>query len=361
LLPIAKRTDLTNRDGDYSGTLMWSHDADLRSSSASKSRVAHADELAQNVNVQIWCPDEFEFVETLQEAPRNEGYVDLMRKIGSGGFVAVKRMPNVWMKSGHREFMRSHPTEIERPWIDAGILKYLCEMQFPYVCQLQGVFKSAQETFVVSSLATEGDLFQWTERAPQPGAAREALVRPIAKQILAAVAWLHELDISHGDLSLENVLLTRTGEEQLTVKLVDFGMATLSQSSCSQVRGKTMYQAPEMHEHVEYDPMVADTFALGVLLFVLAWNEFPWRSTVHGECDSFGFVVKHGFQQYVAKQRLSAGSNEQFLKVASESIVDIIEGLLIVEPERRLTLRKRSWHACFVEKYVWDLAWLREG
>lgn len=315
-------------------------------------------QLTQEIDVEPWRPQDFKVVRTLQDAPRNFGRVDLMKSIHRGGtFVAVKRMPNVWMTSGHREFTRTHPDESEHPWIDISVLKYLNSVEFPYVCALQGVFCGDTETFVVSTFATEGDLYSWTQDAPCPGATRESLMQPIAKQISSAMQWLHELEITHGDLSLENILLTCADEECPQVKLVDFGMATVSQKTCWEPRGKPLYQAPEMHQCFEYDPMPADAFAFGVLLFVLAWNEFPWNSTMSGRCPSFDFVQEHGLRQYLANQHVDSGAS--FTDVVSEPLIELMEGLLAGQPEERLSFGATCWQDELMCPVVWDLAWLR--
>lgn len=53
------------------------------------------------------------------------------------------------------------------------------------------------------------------------------------------------------------------------VKLVDFGMASLSRE-CRGVCGKRSYVAPEQYLNGEHDGFLSDSFALGVCLFSLA-------------------------------------------------------------------------------------------
>lgn len=67
-------------------------------------------------------------------------------------------------------------------------------------------------------LCTGGDLLNYLRR-------RRSLDEPIAKlfmfQIIRALGYLHEKDIVHRDIKLENILLTNLGE----IKLCDFGVA----------------------------------------------------------------------------------------------------------------------------------------
>lgn len=141
---------------------------------------------------------------------------------------------------------------------------------FPYSCEFLGVYQDIENTYFVASLATEGDLFTWSQSGVPSGREREATMRPIVKQIFSAVRRLHDLGISHRDLSLENILLTDEGNGTLRVKLIDFGMATLSRECRREPRGKLVYQAPEMHKIDHYDAFLVDAFALGVTLFAMA-------------------------------------------------------------------------------------------
>ena len=49
-----------------------------------------------------------------------------------------------------------------------------------------------------------------------------------------------------------------------------------------EVRGKQSYQAPEMHGSDTYDAFLADDFALGVVVFAMAVQDYPWTATKKG-------------------------------------------------------------------------------
>jgi hypothetical protein len=159
-------------------------------------------------NVQPWSTGDFTHVKTLQEAPKNFGKVELMYRLVEGtgradAFlqqdVAVKQMPKTWIGSGPEDFAERNPDAIEQPWVDLGILQWLNGLQFPFVCELHGVFQDFDNMYVVSSFAQKGDLYNWTFETPGLGREREALVRPLIAQAVFAVRWLHELGIGHRD------------------------------------------------------------------------------------------------------------------------------------------------------------------
>jgi len=222
------------------------------SSSSHNVRPYRNDELkrcmvAVSQTVKPWDTGMFRLVGKLQDAVRNKGRVDEMRRSGPDGErrVAVKRMPSSWVTRGPVEFDEHYPTAPERPWCDIAIVSELNRLGFTYVCEFMGVFCDREYTYVVAELATRGDLFGWCDLDPGPGVAREARMQPLMVQIFSAVKWLHELGVAHRDLSLENILLTDVGGD-LQIKVIDFGMCTASQTAQCEVRGKQSYQAPSL-------------------------------------------------------------------------------------------------------------------
>jgi serine/threonine protein kinase len=286
------------------------------------------------LDMRSWDRTRFAFSHRLQTATCNHGRVDAMRDRRSDGIVAVKRMPNRWMRSGPEEFMYQHPRELERPWNDLGILKELNRRQFPYACELRGIFCNGDCTFVATSLAADGDLHSFTSRLPIDTMQREREVLPIAAQLCDAVRLLHDLGVAHRDLSLENVLIDEEGK----VKLIDFGMSSLGQmqvSNAQTIRGKRSYIAPELRTPGQFDAFLADNFAVGVMLYCMTVWEYPWQSTQPGAADLLERAMEIGMDACLAEKRLGGGTA---ISVVSEELSEVLAGLLETEPGRRMCL-----------------------
>jgi eukaryotic-like serine/threonine-protein kinase len=108
---------------------------------------------------------------------------------------------------------------------------------------------------------------------------------PLAKRLLLfldvldAVAYAQGQLIVHGDLKPSNVLVTEDG----TVKLVDFGVATLTDSYATplespQAGPKALTPGYAPPEQVRGEPLsaAADVYSLGVLLHVLVTGQHPF-------------------------------------------------------------------------------------
>jgi len=306
-----------------------------------------------------WDGQRFRRVRKLQEAKRNHGCVDLMRD--GGVFVAVKKMPTRWTGTSPSEFDARHPQASERPWADAGLVSFLSDNRFPYCVKLLGVFVDSDSIYVVSSWASEGDLFGWCECDPKPGLKREAVMYPLVEQIFAGVRWLHDLGVAHRDLSLENLLLhTEDGEQR--IKIIDFGMSTLDRSVSDEVRGKLSYQAPEIHLPQPFDTFMTDSFSLGVVLFAMGAQDYPWSSTKPKACALFEYVSTFGLTRFLSKRRLRKGGGETLAEVFSPSFTALLVGLLAKDAGKRLTLGEKCFETSEIgndarRASVWDSGW----
>lgn len=128
----------------------------------------------------------------------------------------------------------------------------------------------------------------------------EPEARRIFKQILQAIEHLHERNVCHRDIKLENILL----DDDDNVKIIDFGFATcFSHDKKAKIFcGTPSYMAPEIVNRVEYAGPPVDIWALGVLLYILICGNYPFRAQ-----DDEGLYQKIKFGQYIIPSNVSQG------------------------------------------------------
>jgi serine/threonine protein kinase len=310
-------------------------------------------------NILSFDDDKFRHVRVLQDAPRNKGQVHHMEML-DGNFayaVAVKSMPRSWMQRSHCEFRKKRPNERELPWIDIGIVQELNSRQYHYSCDLMGVFEMDDRLLIVTSLAEHGDLFAWSSCQLACTGDRGRRIQPVAAQLFDAVCWLHELGIAHRDISLENCVLT--GNVQVPeLKLIDFGMAVVARHTQGNDHGKNPYKAPEMHTQHDYDGFLSDTFATGVVVLSMALVGYPWETTRPGKDPKFTKATLVGMSSCLESMttRLPGGDTVALSQVASSEMIELLVGLLALQPCGRLTLGE----SCFMTQFsVWNGPWLR--
>ncbi|MEL6344114.1 MAG: serine/threonine-protein kinase [Myxococcota bacterium] len=108
----------------------------------------------------------------------------------------------------------------------------------------------------------------------------------IGAQISASLREAHQQGIVHRDLKPSNVLITRQGDAEHFVKVIDFGLGKEIEEEhaeltvAGQVLGSPMYMAPEQVRSEEVDQR-ADIYALGVVLYrmLTGARPYPQRGT----------------------------------------------------------------------------------
>jgi len=94
-------------------------------------------------------------------------------------------------------------------------------------------------------------------------------------QILDAVDYMHLRKVAHCDLKMENIVYSRETE---AVKLIDFGFSgTFLEKIDSLFCGTMGYMSPQLLQKKEYCPFKADVWALGIILFKMLFNFFPYK------------------------------------------------------------------------------------
>uniref|UniRef100_A0A1I8B7S6 non-specific serine/threonine protein kinase n=1 Tax=Meloidogyne hapla TaxID=6305 RepID=A0A1I8B7S6_MELHA len=150
------------------------------------------------------------------------------------------------------------------------------------IVSIADIFKNAFDglncLLVVVEFMQGGDLltiFEESGRSPYP----EQCVARIIRQIGSAVQFLHERNIAHRDIKLENILCSTSNVNTCTFKLADFGFAKLSEadrpmnSPCC----TPAYVCPEILSYKEYDKS-CDIWALGVATYILLCGYPPFYS-----------------------------------------------------------------------------------
>jgi serine/threonine protein kinase len=96
-------------------------------------------------------------------------------------------------------------------------------------------------------------------------------------QIIDAVCYLHNAEICHLDIKLENILINPNDQK---IKLIDFAEASIINKEGHILygnRGTTQYMAPEVLNFNKYDSKKADLWCCGVVLYNLYYNTMPWK------------------------------------------------------------------------------------
>ncbi|MFL5307861.1 MAG: serine/threonine protein kinase [Polyangia bacterium] len=118
----------------------------------------------------------------------------------------------------------------------------------------------------------------------------------VGAQIADALNASHQQGIIHRDLKPENIFLCNRGLSRDFVKVLDFGLAKLTQADqkvthktrTGSVMGTPYYMSPEQCEGKTEIDYRADIYSLGVLIFEMLTGKVPFGGEGYGE-----IIVKH--------------------------------------------------------------------
>jgi len=203
-------------------------------------------------------------------------------QIGQGAFALVKRATHkrsnctVAIKSYDKKNLqdKSNSEAVKR---EVYILKHL---DHPNIMHLYSVIDNRQSLNLVTELCLGKSLYHHIKKKPEQKLP-EKECKIIFKQLTDAVAYLHERNVAHRDLKLDNVLL----DEKKQIKLIDFGFSVCinEESKLSLYCGTPHYMDPDIVKKKDYNGKAADVWALGVILFILMTGKLPFFGEFEGD------------------------------------------------------------------------------
>jgi serine/threonine protein kinase len=221
----------------------------------------------------------------VDDVPEQIGPYRLMRRIGAGGMgvvyealdtmlerpVAIKMMHGLDDARDDAEELRS------RFMLEARTAARIKSRHVVQILQL-GVLPPSTINIVMELLS--GVSLKAELKRAGPFAVPRAV--RVASQIAEAMALAHDLGVVHRDLKPANVMLVDDGAEREVAKVLDFGIAKLTNSErmltqAGVVLGTLAFMAPEQIAGRAIDGRT-DLYALGMVLYRMLSGLPPWDS-----------------------------------------------------------------------------------
>ena len=131
---------------------------------------------------------------------------------------------------------------------------------------LEAIYETSQNMILILEYMGGGTLLKHVVKKKKLPEKESAI---IISKILDSVGYLHNLNIAHRDLKLENIFCEDESNE-VSVKLGDFDLATyIDKIDYTKQCGTPGYIAPEVfYPHLKYNEK-CDVFSAGVILYIL--------------------------------------------------------------------------------------------
>lgn len=254
-----------------------------------------------------------------------KGFYDVERTIGCGGFAKVKLATH--LATGEKvaiKIMEKNLLKDDLPRVRVE-LKALKSLSHQHICKLYQVLETDMHFYIMMQYCSGGELF---DHIVEKNRLTETESRTFFRQIISAVAYLHNKGYAHRDLKPENVLLDSAQQ----LKLIDFGLCArpaggVHKSALYTSCGSPTYAAPELVLGKQYMGAQVDVWAMGVLLYALLSGHLPFDDQ---NIDRLYRKILSG--KYDEPHYLSLQSRR------------LIRAMLQVEPNQRITVDQLCIH-----------------
>ncbi|KAK3995936.1 kinase-like domain-containing protein [Cladorrhinum sp. PSN332] len=204
-------------------------------------------------------------------------------------------------------------------------------LRHPNILKLYGHFHDSKRIFLILEFAGKGELYKHLQREhrfPEWKAAQ------YIAQMASALRYLHRKHVIHRDIKPENILMGIHGE----IKISDFGWSVHAPNNRRKTLCGTLdYLPPEMVKSGSKDNWYTekvDLWSLGVLTYEFLVGEAPFEDTP------------------IMTQRRIERADMTIPEWVSKEAKDLIKKLLVLDPEKRLSLEEVQTHPWIIKHCV---------
>ena len=185
--------------------------------------------------------------------------VRLCQKRETGEYLACKIVEKKRLNSKHLQTRFETEVRINQ------------QLHHPGIVQMIDLYCDETSYFMFMEFCPHKDLFQYIV---DRGRLKEDESKPIFRQLLEAIKYIHSMGVSHRDMKPENVLIGPNGR----IKISDFGLSRflapngLVDTPC----GSPCYASPECISGRSYNGVTTDVWSCGVILYAMLTGQLPW-------------------------------------------------------------------------------------
>jgi len=289
---------------------------------------------------------------TLKNVRKVQDIYDMKNVLGTGGYAVV------WA-SVHKDTKKDYAIKVMKATMSTtpkddevtvdeirNEIEVMKKLEHPNIVYIKEYFVQSGKFYIVMSWLKGGELL---DALLDLGNYTEEDAKTITRQLLDALAYMHFNNVTHRDLKLENLLLSRPNDIS-SVVIADFGLAR-SAANARQVFstqcGTPSYVAPEILLGKSYSPAV-DVWSMGIILYTLLIGSFPFADD--DQQALFRLICSGKYD--VAQPEWGMISNE---------VKDLLKGLLDTNPDTRLTAADALNHTWFTGHKEFNATNLRKS
>ena len=277
----------------------------------------------------------FESLVPLQTEKPSKKY-KVLTVLGNGSYGKVYKAMNI--KTENLVAIKSIIKKKDNK-IDENIIKneinVLKKLNHPNIVKIYEFYDIKDNYYLITEFCKYGELYKYYKFHFS-----EKQLCVLFYQVFSGLIYLHENNIIHRDLKLENIMIDSIEKDNITcepyfyIKIIDFGSAKYCSklNTEKQIIGSTYYIAPEVLKQ-NYNEK-CDTWSIGVLLYMLLTKKAPFN----------------GKNNEIIIEKIEEGNYDKKCKKLLEyspEVRDLLDNLLEIDVNKRFSARKALNHPWF--------------
>ena len=217
--------------------------------------------------------EKYELIESIKEGSAGTVYKTKLKDPKINRLFASKFLITEKNREKHKN---KDKNELNSKHFEISIHGKLIHKNIP---KIFGYYKIHDSSCILMEYDMYGDLENFKRKIIKRAVLSESLICYLGAQILEAISYLHNNKIIHMDIKQQNILI----DDFLSVKLTDFSISinykNLKTISLP-LMGTCYYISPETLEERTInaeDASKIDIYSFGVLLYVLAFCDYPYE------------------------------------------------------------------------------------
>lgn len=261
---------------------------------------------------------------------------EVLEELGSGSFGVVNRGRDIRSKGagqgpGVVVAIKTIPKKkVSDPKKIKEEFNVLRQLDHAHICKAYECYEDRRNIYLVMDICTGGTLLETLCRQSRFS---ENDAANIMRQILSALAYLHQANFVFRDLKTENIMFSKPVEQGKVgnIKLIDFGLCCPFErgTKIAKAAGTPYSVAPELvTAPVQYDQR-CDAWSAGVVMYIILSGQYPFRGKTKDELlnrirrDPVSFKDKNWRKVSKKAKTLLA----ELLRKKSENRCEVMEAL----------------------------------
>jgi len=244
------------------------------------------------------------------------GKVNLSLHVLTGRLVAIKSINKSKLTNERQK---------RKIQIETTIMKTLSKSN--NIVKIFETYETKKHYCIVMEYICAGDLLSYIKKR---GKLTEQVAKFIFKQIILTLQYIHNHNIVHRDIKLDNILIDLDNN----IKICDFGVSKIIKNNDVMVEqcGTPAYIAPEILLNRGYEGFGVDIWSAGVVLYAMLSGTVPFKG--NNIKDLHDLIIKGEYTP---------------VKEISKEATHLLKCILEVDPKKRITTKDILVHPWLID------------